>query len=111
MKPLYPLRETGLVDAHEDWVGRTVLDAYYRAFGQIADLLVEERSIEDAAREDGDPRAWTVRPVYAIVRLGTNWLSRRLNRQVILPVDELVEEGDALKTTEDRDSVVQKLAA
>src|SRR5690348_9748088 len=57
MHPIYQLKETGLEEHHQKWLGREVRDRYGRHLGHVKEIMVEERTIEEAASEDKDPRA------------------------------------------------------
>ena len=106
MHPIYGLRETHLVEAHASWIGREVRDRLGRHLGRVADILVEDRSVEDAAREDGDVHGWTTRAELVVIAVGGGLLDRLWPRQtVVLPVQAVHESDGILLASTELDDV------
>ena len=89
-------RETQLNHSTRTWIGRRIFDRSGRPLGWVADVLVEERSLEETI-EDGDGiHAWAVRPLFAIVRLGFR-LGRPVGPSVFVPIDEISDDAYGLR--------------
>ncbi len=108
---MFKLTDTQFVEPHQKWLGRTVVDRYGESIGQVVDLLLEERNYDEAIQREQDVRAWTVRAAYAVVRVGSGWLSRFSRRKVLIPVSTLREDGDTLHTNDDAGYIRLTLAA
>lgn len=112
MHPIYQLKETRLEERHKDWLGREVRDRYGRHLGHVKEILVEERSLEQAIQEDNDVRGWTARADFVIVGVETGLLGRLHSQHtVLLPVDMVQEQDGALVADEDGDEIRTALLA
>jgi hypothetical protein len=112
MHPIYKLRDTGLVEPHETWIGRAITDRYGRHLGHVKEILVEERTLGDALREDQDPQGWTARADFAVVNVETGLLGRlRARHVVVLPLGAISEQGGHLTAYEDGDEIRVALAS
>ncbi|MBV9119444.1 MAG: hypothetical protein JOZ39_01955 [Chloroflexi bacterium] len=106
MHPLYKLRDTGLEEPQRAWVGRKVVDRFGRHLGHVREILVEERTLQDALAEDHDPQGWTGRAAFALVTVETGRLGRfRARREVTLPLPLLNELADGLMVDQDGDEI------
>lgn len=106
MHPIYQLRETGLIEDHQNWIGREVRDRYGRHLGHVKEILVEERTFENAVREDQDPRAWTARADFVLVGVETGLLGRiHAQHTVMLPVEAVQDKNGTLVADEDGDDI------
>ena len=108
---MFYLRDTLLFHESQNLCARRVLDRYGRTIGYVRDLLMVQRSFEDAVREDRDPHAWTAQPVAAVVGVGNRLLSQLRSRMVLIPIEELVADGNALRTGEDAEEIRRTLKA
>lgn len=112
MHPIYQLKETGLVEDHQNWIGREVRDHYGRHLGHVKEILVEERTWDDAVREDKDPQAWTARADFVVVSVEAGLLDRiHARHTVVLPVEALQDKDGRLVVDEDRDDIRVALGA
>jgi hypothetical protein len=112
MRPLYKLKETRLEEDHKQWVGREVMDRYGRHLGHVKEILIEERTLEDALREDRDPRGWTAKADFVVVNVETGVLGRLHARHVVmLPISAIRERNGMLATDEDGDEIRVALAS
>ena len=106
MLPVYQLKETHLEEPHKRWVGREVKDRYGHHLGHVREIMVEERTLEDALREDRDPQGWVARADFVTVGVETGLLGRlRAQHTVMLPIDAVQEEGDVLVADADGDEI------
>jgi hypothetical protein len=109
---MYKLKETKLDEQHQSWVGREVVDRYGRHLGHVKEILIEERTLEDALKEDQDPQGWTARADFVVVNVETGLLGRIRSRHVVmLPIDALREESGRLVCDEDGDEIRVALAS
>lgn len=111
MTHMFKLTDTRLVEPHQEWLGRSVVDRYGERIGQVVDLLVEERRFDEAILHEQDVNAWTVRASYAVVRVGSGWLGRFSKRKVLIPVAKLTEQDGELRTDDDAGYIRLTLAA
>ena len=84
MHPMYKLKETHLEEDHKEWVGREVVDRYGRHLGHVKEILIEERTLEDALKEDRDPHGWTAKADFVVVNVETGLLARLRARHVVM---------------------------
>lgn len=106
MHPIYELRKTGLEESHKDWIGREIRDRYGRHLGHVKEILVEERTLEDALKEDMDPQGWTAKADFVLVAIETGLLGRlRAQHTVMLPIDVVQERDHVLVADEDGDEI------
>lgn len=102
MHPIYKLKETNLYESHQEWIGRKVVDRYGQAIGHVKEILVEERTFDDAILEDQNPLAWEVRPHLVVVHVERRPLDRfRRQPVVMLPLDKFTEKGKVLVANAD----------
>ena len=112
MHPIYQLKETHLEEGHKDWVGREVRDRYGRHLGHVKEILVEERTLEQALAEDRDPRGWAARADFIVVGVETGLLGRlRAQHTVMLPIDTVQQRDRILVADEDGDEIRTALRA
>jgi|SRR5579862_3394682 len=112
MHPVYKLKETHLEEDHKHWVGRVVVDRYGHHLGHIKEILVEESTLEDALKEDGDVQGWTAKADFVVVNVETGLLGRlRARHVVMLPVGAVEERNGVLATDEDGDEIRVALAS
>ncbi|HLG71724.1 MAG TPA: hypothetical protein VK009_14995 [Chloroflexota bacterium] len=112
MHPVYPLKEVRLDEPHKAWIGREVRDRLGRHLGHVKEVLVEERSVEQATAEDHDVRAWTARADFVLVGVETGLFGRvRAQHTVMLPVDAIQERDGHLVAEEDADEIRTALGA
>jgi len=112
MHPIYKLKEARLEESHKSWVGREVVDRHSRHLGHVKEILIEERTFEDALKEDSDVSAWTARAHFAVVNVETGLLGRlRARHVVMLPIDAMKAHGGALVADEDGDEIRTALAS
>ena len=112
MHPIYKLKETHLEEDHKHWVGREVVDRYGRRLGHVKEILIEERTLEDALREDRDPQGWTAKADFVVVNVETGVLARlHARRVVMLPMSAIQERNGMLATDEDGDEIRIALAS
>jgi hypothetical protein len=112
MHPIYQLKDTRLIEDHQDWIGREVRDRYGRHLGHVKEILIEERTFEDAIREDQDTRAWTARADFVLVGVETGLLGRiHAQHTVMLPIEAVHDEHGLLVADEDADEIRVALGA
>jgi len=100
------LKETHLEEDHKAWVGREVVDRYGRHLGHVKEILIEERTLEDALKEDRDPHGWTAKADFIVVNVETGLLGRLHARHVVmLPISAVQEQNGILVTNEDGDEI------
>ncbi len=112
MHPLFKLKDTRLDEAHQTWIGRDVRDRYGRHLGHVKEILVEERTMEEACQEDQDPEGWAARADFAVVAVETGMLDRiRARHVVMVPIASLREQDGVLVADEDGDAIRVALAS
>jgi hypothetical protein len=112
MHPIYKLKETHLDEPHQNWIGREVADRYGRRLGHVKEILVEERTLEDALKDDQDPQGWVGKADFAVVTVETGLLGRLKARHVVmLPIDTIAERDGVLTVDEDGDEIRVALAS
>ena len=106
MHPIYQLKDTGLNEPHKEWIGREVRDRYGRHLGHVKEILVEDRTLDDATREDQDVQAWTARADFVVVSVEQGLLDRiHPQHTVMLALDVVQEKDGVLVADEDRDDI------
>ncbi|HLG73002.1 MAG TPA: PRC-barrel domain-containing protein [Chloroflexota bacterium] len=108
---MFKFSDTQFVEPHQDWLGRTVVDRYGEPIGQVVDLLVEERSYDEAIEREQSVHAWTVRATYAVVRVGSGLFGRFSRRKVLIPIASLHVDGEQLRSDDDAGYIRLTLAA
>ena len=112
MHPVYKLKETHLEEDHKAWVGREVVDRYGRHLGRVKEILIEERTLDDALKEDRDPQGWTAKADFVVVNVETGLLARlRARHVVMLPIGAVQEQSGVLAADEDGDEIRNALAS
>ena len=99
-RALFFLGDTALSEHLASWRGRRVRDSQGRAIGVIKDLLVEHRTLDEAARDTRATVGWGVRPRYALLNLAMGGLWPR-RRCVLVPIWSFREDGRALRFSGD----------
>jgi len=108
---MFKLTDTQFVEPHQEWLGRAVFDRYGQRIGRVVDLLVEERTYDEAVERDNSVHAWTVRAAYAVVRVGNGLFGRFSRRKVLIPIASLRDDLGQLRTDEDAGYIRLTLAA
>ena len=112
MHPVYPLKETRLEERHKAWIGREVRDHYGRHLGHVKEILIEDRTLEQAVAEDGDAQGWTARADFVSVGVETGLFGHvHAQHTVMLPVDTVREQDGFLVAQEDGDEIRTALGA
>lgn len=97
-RALFRLSDTPLEEGHRAWIGQRVLDRRGDVIGRVREVMVEQRSLEEVAREDAAATGWGVRAVYAVVNVRRGWFRRA---SVLLPVARLRQGISGLTCDED----------
>ena len=101
MHPIYDLKAVHLEEPHASWIGREVIDRYGRRLGHVKQVMVEERTLDEALSEDHDPHGWAGKADFVAVTVETGllgWLRR--GPTVMLPIAELHEHHGVLEVDE-----------